>query len=188
MTKEEITAGLRNAIAKGESLESAMQSFISAGYSHDEVEQAGNEARLGMGVTGAVPQPAKPTEVPTAKPAAEKPPEEKKGLKGLFGIFKRKPKAEKPGPPEKEEEKKGLFKKKEDPTAPAPAPTTAPAPTPGAVQAPTTTPPTKEKPVEEPKKKKPIFFIVLIAILVLLLLVLGVSIFFGNNILGILFG
>ena len=40
MTKEEVAAGLKNAIEKGESLEKAKQSFINAGYNISEVQSA----------------------------------------------------------------------------------------------------------------------------------------------------
>ena len=40
MTKEEILAGLKQAIERGESLEQAKQSFINAGYNTREVEEA----------------------------------------------------------------------------------------------------------------------------------------------------
>ncbi len=40
MVREDIVAGLRNAVEKGEPLEEAKQSFISAGYSKADVEEA----------------------------------------------------------------------------------------------------------------------------------------------------
>lgn len=40
MTKEEIIGGLKNALDRGESLERAKQSFVNAGYSQDEVNEA----------------------------------------------------------------------------------------------------------------------------------------------------
>jgi len=40
MIKEEIAAGIKNAIERGDSLEKAKQSFINAGYNPQEVEQA----------------------------------------------------------------------------------------------------------------------------------------------------
>lgn len=40
MVREDIVAGLKNAVERGESLEEAKQSFISAGYSKEDVEEA----------------------------------------------------------------------------------------------------------------------------------------------------
>ena len=40
MPREEIQSGLKNAVERGESLESAAQSFINAGYNPSEVRQA----------------------------------------------------------------------------------------------------------------------------------------------------
>lgn len=40
MVKTELVEGLKMAIAKGESLESAMSSFYNAGYTKDEIEEA----------------------------------------------------------------------------------------------------------------------------------------------------
>jgi len=42
MVREDIVAGLKNAVERGYSLEQAKQSFISAGYSKEEVEEASN--------------------------------------------------------------------------------------------------------------------------------------------------
>lgn len=38
--REDIVAGLKNAFERGESIEKAVQAFISAGYNKDEVEEA----------------------------------------------------------------------------------------------------------------------------------------------------
>lgn len=54
MPKEELVVGLRNAVARGESLENAMQSFVNAGYNPQEVQEAAGEVQSGMGVTGAL--------------------------------------------------------------------------------------------------------------------------------------
>ena len=43
MTKEEIKAGLRNALERGENLAQAMQSFANAGYNVPEIQQAAQE-------------------------------------------------------------------------------------------------------------------------------------------------
>lgn len=42
MVREDIVAGLKNAVEKGEPIEKAKQSFISAGYPREEVEAASN--------------------------------------------------------------------------------------------------------------------------------------------------
>lgn len=42
MVREDIIAGLRNAVERGEPIEKAKQSFISAGYPKEEVEAAAN--------------------------------------------------------------------------------------------------------------------------------------------------
>ena len=39
--KEEIISGIKNAIQRGSSYEGAVQSFINAGYSEEEVKEAG---------------------------------------------------------------------------------------------------------------------------------------------------
>lgn len=52
MVREEIIAGLKNAVLRGESLEKAVQSMISAGYSSEEVREAGGY--INMGALGAV--------------------------------------------------------------------------------------------------------------------------------------
>lgn len=54
MVREEVVFGLKNALERGQSLESAMQSFISAGYSLQEVQEAAKYA--GMGVVSSMPQ------------------------------------------------------------------------------------------------------------------------------------
>jgi len=45
MVKQEIVAGLRNAIERGTDLERAKYSFISAGYPPEEVEEAARSVR-----------------------------------------------------------------------------------------------------------------------------------------------
>ena len=47
MVREDIVAGLKNAVGKGESLETAKQSFISAGYSKADVEEASSLIQSG---------------------------------------------------------------------------------------------------------------------------------------------
>jgi len=83
-----MVVGLRNAVSNGESLESAVQSFIAAGYNPDEVHQASSQ--VNMGVAGKLQQPSvQPTQETQA------PPEEPK-KKGLFELFKKKPVSEQP--------------------------------------------------------------------------------------------
>ena len=53
MNKEQILAGLKNAIERGYSLELAKQSFINAGYNPRDVEEAANEL---SGVISSYPQ------------------------------------------------------------------------------------------------------------------------------------
>src|SRR3989344_7866158 len=57
---EEITAGLRNAIERGESLQKAMQSFINAGYNPADVKRSAEA--LNQGATSIINQemPSRP--------------------------------------------------------------------------------------------------------------------------------
>jgi len=55
MTKEEIAAGLKNALDRGSSIEEAVQSFVNAGYNANEVMEAAS--LLGQGVSKII-QPA----------------------------------------------------------------------------------------------------------------------------------
>jgi hypothetical protein len=72
MVREDLVAGLRNALEKGESLESAKYSFISAGYPPNEVEEAARYASSGQAVqpSPAPQQPAtqQPTSTQTMQP------------------------------------------------------------------------------------------------------------------------
>jgi len=87
MTAEEVLVGLKTAISKGESKESAMQSFINAGYSPQEVQEAG--AKVNMGVSEKLAPPVN-------APIAQAQPQKKKG----FSLFKKKtPAAVTPQPP-----------------------------------------------------------------------------------------
>lgn len=52
--REEIIAGLRNAIERGQSIQQAMQSMINAGYQASEIQEASNYVNLGA--TGAMQQ------------------------------------------------------------------------------------------------------------------------------------
>ncbi len=47
MVREDIVAGLKNAVERGEGIETAKQSFISAGYPREEVEEASNLIQSG---------------------------------------------------------------------------------------------------------------------------------------------
>ena len=58
MTKEEIKAGLKNAVERGYSLEQAKQSFINAGYNPGLVEEAASS--LSSGVTSSYPSSPTP--------------------------------------------------------------------------------------------------------------------------------
>jgi hypothetical protein len=49
MVNEAILEGLKNALAKGESLQSAMQSFMNAGYNSAEVEEASRNLHVPAG-------------------------------------------------------------------------------------------------------------------------------------------
>jgi cobalamin biosynthesis Mg chelatase CobN len=71
MVKEDIVGGLKNAIERGENLEQAKQTFINAGYSADEVEQAA--ASLG----GIIASIATPQTQPTSQ---QIPPKQSKQL------------------------------------------------------------------------------------------------------------
>lgn len=48
MVRDDIVAGLKNAIERGDSLEKAKQSFMSAGYSYEEVEAASHLVNVGV--------------------------------------------------------------------------------------------------------------------------------------------
>jgi len=73
--REDIVAGLKNAIERGYSLQLAKQSFLSAGYPADEVEAAVSYVKTGA--TGIIehplihPQPA--PQPPAAQPATAQP-------------------------------------------------------------------------------------------------------------------
>ncbi len=63
--KDEIEAGLQNAMERGESLEQAKQSFINAGYNPQEVAEAGNRMSSYGGASSIMekvesPKPEKP--------------------------------------------------------------------------------------------------------------------------------
>ncbi len=61
MAKEEIIAGLKNAVSRGESVQQASQSFINAGYNSQEVMAAAAEVQQQIGITGYMAQaPSQP--------------------------------------------------------------------------------------------------------------------------------
>jgi hypothetical protein len=47
MVREDIIYGLKNAMSRGQGLEQAMRSFISAGYDLNEVQEAANSLNMG---------------------------------------------------------------------------------------------------------------------------------------------
>jgi FtsZ-interacting cell division protein ZipA len=57
MVREDIVYGLKNAMARGQSLEQSVRSFISAGYTLEEVQEAAQS--LNMGVVTNIEQPRK---------------------------------------------------------------------------------------------------------------------------------
>ena len=81
MAREEIVAGLKNAVARGESLERAMQTMISAGYSPEEIREAAGYVSMGaignIGVVEKAEKPALSPAMPSAK-AEEKPKKKRK--------------------------------------------------------------------------------------------------------------
>lgn len=48
MVKEDIVDGLKNAVEKGYSLQSSIQSFINAGYNADDVNEAARQVNMGI--------------------------------------------------------------------------------------------------------------------------------------------
>jgi hypothetical protein len=66
--KEEIIAGLKNALQRGQNLEQAAQSFINAGYSPQEVQEAKNFL---IGGPASMPQPPMKNAVNAAMPQSQ---------------------------------------------------------------------------------------------------------------------
>lgn len=64
MLKEEIVAGIKNAIERGYSLRQAKQSFLIAGYSPEEVEEAAEFLQSGYSTA----QTERPAQMPTVQP------------------------------------------------------------------------------------------------------------------------
>ena len=54
MVREEILTGLNNGVARGESIEKAMQTLVLAGYNPKEVQEASQH--VNMGTVGTIPQ------------------------------------------------------------------------------------------------------------------------------------
>ncbi|MDP1729467.1 MAG: hypothetical protein Q8L27_04655 [archaeon] len=48
MSVEEVLVGLQNAVARGQSIENAMQSLILAGYNAQEVQEASKQINMGI--------------------------------------------------------------------------------------------------------------------------------------------
>jgi len=63
MAKEEIVASLQNAVNRGESLERAIQTMITAGYPAAEVQDSARY--VGMGIIGKMPQNSMPLQQPS---------------------------------------------------------------------------------------------------------------------------
>lgn len=71
MVRDELVTGLKNALSRGQSLEKAINSLLSAGYNPDEVRDAANYANVGVtgniGVVASLPktqvQPSQATPV-----------------------------------------------------------------------------------------------------------------------------
>ena len=74
MVIEEISAGLKNALERGQSLKSAMMSFYNAGYEKGEIEEA---ARALAELKVEPIQQASKTSILTGMPVPEKKPESK---------------------------------------------------------------------------------------------------------------
>jgi len=81
----EIDSGLKNAMAKGESLEKAMKSFVNAGYNPQEVQEAGQRLSSGGGASAIIEH------APENKIGVELPPMPMKKKKGrailILGII-----------------------------------------------------------------------------------------------------
>lgn len=57
MVREEIVAGLRNAVERGQTIQQAMQSMINAGYQLNEIQEASGYVNMGaIGSMQQVPQ------------------------------------------------------------------------------------------------------------------------------------
>jgi hypothetical protein len=75
MVNEDLVAGIRNSIERGESIEKAVQSFILAGYPQREVEEAANAIHAGSAlVTESTENFAKTQMQPLPQPVQPMPP------------------------------------------------------------------------------------------------------------------
>jgi hypothetical protein len=81
MSQEEILVGLNNAVARGESLEKAMQTIVTAGYNPLEVQEAARQVNMGVIGTLSPKENSKYKPLPTTK---EKP---KRKISGLLVIL-----------------------------------------------------------------------------------------------------
>ena len=79
MIRQEILQGLRTAMSKKESLQSAMQSFYNAGYKREDIEEAARQLQMEMFQEQSNLQQTdqKPKEVTEKKPVTFKPLETK---------------------------------------------------------------------------------------------------------------
>ena len=99
MVNQDILEGLKNALAKGHSLEHAMTSFHNAGYSNQEIEEAARQLHKPTHEVQKQPAPKekpKPVAKPVEKHVEEKPaevkPEEKKLTKQEVSKYEEKTK------------------------------------------------------------------------------------------------
>ena len=159
MTKQEIISGLKNAVARGESIQKASQSFINAGYSPADVQQAASQINMGLAsnISSSTQTPTHPQQSPIPHlsasnslnaPSPSQPNEKINNNETKKPNFFSK-----------------LFKKKDKETKEKPVQQT-----------------NSEDPLTK-KKKKPLWFIItLIIILIILFTVLG-FVLFGTEIL-----
>jgi len=69
MVRQDIIAGLRNALQRGISLDQAVKSFISAGYNPADVNEAAKSFQGGTGITQ--PSEGAPQAAPASQPPAQ---------------------------------------------------------------------------------------------------------------------
>ena len=94
MAKEDLINGLLLALQKGESLEKAMMSFYTAGYSKADIEEAAKEVVAIRSHTGSITSTPN-TPKTTNNKVIQKPPVNNE-KKGLFSWMKSKPKPAQP--------------------------------------------------------------------------------------------
>jgi FtsZ-interacting cell division protein ZipA len=164
MVREELTTGLKNALTRGESLERAMNSLISAGYSQAEVNEAANSLNLGATANlGIVSTQTKP-QVLQAPPVQQQPPQTTQIQ------------------PAAQTQK---IQQQLAPQAPPQIPQTTQVQQTQQMQAPAY----KPLPIQqaEPPKKSKTWLILLIILLVLVIGFIAVAVLFGEQILNLLF-